>query len=570
MQKRIFYSVFFVSMCLLVLANVFFIINAESFFKKQMLSDMKKQINTFLSVNLSVQNFDKNLSTAKDFSTQNRLTIIDEKGNVLFDNFAHHLENHFDRAEIQETLAKGESFKLRYSHTLKQDLMYYAKAYKDSNQSYIIRISTPTNSLTKLVLNLIWLFVGEIVILLFVCFVVARVLTRWIVSPIKNINLDELDKKNSYTELHAFIKKIKSQNKIIKKSSKKLLQKQQEGILLAQNIKDGFMLLNAKGMILLANNNIEQYLRINGAISVMELENSAFRELALQTLDAFKAQQSNANQTMQLTLNEYECELIFSPIFVETKFKGLMILIQNISEEKLAQNLRKEFSANVTHELKTPLTSILASSEMIKNNLVQNADMPQFIDKIYNESKRLLQMIDEILRLSFFDENKQDLLQKQNIHLKALILNVITRLKAVAEARGISFRYELEDVKIFGVYELMENLIYNLCDNAIKYNKQNGFVDITLIGTDDNITLSVKDSGIGIKKEYRDRIFERFFCVDKSRSKQLGGTGLGLSIVKHACAYHKAQITLKSEFGVGSEFCVIFDKESSQNPEQKG
>lgn len=556
MQKRIFYSVFGVCALLLVLANVFLFFSAKSFFTKQIISDMKKQAQTFLSV----QNYDENSSKTNEFNTQNRLTIINEKGVVLFDNFASNLENHLDRIEIKNTLKNGESFKIRYSQTLKQNLIYYAKAYKDGNKTSIIRISAPQENLKKIALNLALLFACEMLVLLFICFFIAKILANKILSPIKNINLKELHKNNAYSELGGIIKKIKEQNKTIKKAYKKLLQKQQESLLLAQNIKDGFMLLNAKAMIILANKNIENFLNLNNATSLENIENSAFYKLCYQIFDEFKSQKIKQNKSIQMPLNAKECELIFSPIFVEEKFKGMMILIQNLSEEKRAQNLRKEFSANVTHELKTPLTTILASTEMIKNDLVKNADMPKFIDRIYNESKRLLQMIDEILRLSFFDENKDDLLQKQNINLKKVILSVISRLNAVAGKQGIKFHCDLEDLELFGVYELIENLIYNLCDNAIKYNKPNGFVKISLKKQNGAIKLSIKDSGIGIKKEFHSRIFERFFCVDKSRSKQLGGTGLGLSIVKHACFYHNARLSLQSEFGVGSEFCVVFDE----------
>lgn len=195
----------------------------------------------------------------------------------------------------------------------------------------------------------------------------------------------------------------------------------------------------------------------------------------------------------------------------------------------------------------------------MKNHLVKAEDTPHFIDRIYKESKRLLEMIDEILLLSFFDENKQETLQKEQVSLKKIILNVISRLNSVAKSHNIQLNSDLEDIEILGVYELLENLIYNLCDNAIKYNKQNGFVHISLKKEQNQIKLSVKDSGIGIKKEHQIRIFERFFCVDKSRSKSLGGTGLGLSIVKHACLYHKAKINLESKLGEGSEFCIIFE-----------
>lgn len=556
MQKRIFYAIFGVCAFLLLISNVFLFLYFDIFFKTHTINEMKKQAATFLSA----QNLAEISSKTGDFSAQNRLSIIDEKGLVLFDNFASNLNNHLDREEIKSTLKNGESSKIRYSQTLKQNLIYYAKAYKDGNKTSIIRISAPQENLKKIALNLALLFACEMLVLLFICFFIAKILANKILSPIKNINLKELHKNNAYSELGGIIKKIKEQNKTIKKAYKKLLQKQQESLLLAQNIKDGFMLLNAKTMIILANKNIENFLNLNNATSLENIENSAFSKLCYQIFDEFKSQKIKQNKSIQMPLNAKECELIFSPIFVEEKFKGMMILIQNLSEQKRAQNLRKEFSANVTHELKTPLTTILASTEMIKNGLVKNADMPQFIGRIYNESKRLLQMIDEILRLSFFDENKQSLLQKQKINLKTIILKVLSRLEQIRQKQGIKFYCDLEDLELFGVYELIENLIYNLCDNAIKYNKANGFVKISLKKQNGAIKLSIKDSGIGIKEEYHSRIFERFFCVDKSRSKELGGTGLGLSIVKHACFYHNARLSLQSEFGAGSEFCVVFDE----------
>lgn len=445
MQQRIFYSIFLLCAFLLILANVFLLFYMESFFKKQLENDLKKQANSFLSL----KNFHSHKE--KDFSRQNRISIIDENGNVIFDNFASNLENHLDRQEIKETLKNGESLKMRYSHTLKMDLLYYAKAFKDANSTQIIRIAMPQKHISDFSFHIILLFAIEFLILLLFCFVLAKFLTRWILNPIKNINLERIDKKGVYTELHGFIEKIKAQNNAIKKSYKKLIQKQQEGI-----------------------------------------------------------------------------------------------------------KLRKEFSANVTHELKTPLTSILASSQMLKNHLVKLDDIPHFIDKIYVESKRLLEMIDEILQLSFFDENRQNSLPKSQVNLKKIVLKVISVLNPVAKMHGVELKSDLEDIEILGVYELLENLIYNLCDNGIKYNKQNGFVSISLKKEQNQIKLTVKDSGIGIKKEYQARIFERFFCVDKSRSKRLGGTGLGLSIVKHACLYHKAKIILESQVGMGSEFCIIF------------
>lgn len=579
MQKRIFYSVFLVSAMLVLVANIALIISTEIIFKKQIITELKKQANSFLYI----KDFGKNLGVDSayraDFRAQNRISIITQNGAVLFDNFANSLDNHINRAEIKATLSDGESVTERYSHSLGQNLIYYAKAFTHGGEKYIIRVATAKKSISDFMLHIIAFFALEVGILLCLCFLIARILTKWILSPIKNINLEQIDKNSAYAEFGAFIKKIKSQNKTIKKSYKKLLQKQQESILLAQNINDGFMLLNAKGNIVLANKALAKFVRVGENENILHIENATFAQIIMKNLSDFKAQKggdsnnggdsnivrdfdnagANHHKITQLCLNNCECEVICSPIFVGHKCKGMMILVQNLDEEKRAQNLRKEFSANVTHELKTPLTSILASSEMLKNKLVQSADMPRFLDKIYNESKRLLEMIDEILKLSFFDENKQDSLQKERVDLREIALSVIARLQSVAQNRGVTLRYDLQHTEIWGAHELLENLIYNLIDNAIKYNKIGGFVEIALCSDERKITLTVKDSGIGIAPNYHNRIFERFFRVEKSHSKALGGTGLGLSIVKHACIYHNAKISLTSEIGAGSEFRVEFE-----------
>lgn len=579
MQKRIFYSVFLVSAMLVLVANIALIISTEIIFKKQIITELKKQANSFLHIKDFGKNLGVDSANRADFKVQNRISIITQNGKVLFDNFANSLDNHINRAEIKATLSDGESITERYSHSLGQNLIYYAKAFTHSGEKYIIRVATAKKSISDFMLHIIAFFALEVGILLCFCFLIARILTKWILSPIKNINLEQIDKNSAYAEFGAFIKKIKSQNKTIKKSYKKLLQKQQESILLAQNINDGFMLLNAKGNIVLANKALAKFVRVGENENILHIENATFAQIIMKNLSDFKAQRggdsnnggdsnivrdsnnagANHHKITQLCLNNCECEVVCSPIFVGHKCKGMMILVQNLDEEKRAQNLRKEFSANVTHELKTPLTSILASSEMLRNKLVQSADMPRFLDKIYNESKRLLEMIDEILKLSFFDENKQDSLQKERVDLREIALSVIARLQSVAQNRGVALRYDLQNAKIWGAHELLENLIYNLIDNAIKYNKIGGFVEIALFSNERKITLAVKDSGIGIAPNYHNRIFERFFRVEKSHSKALGGTGLGLSIVKHACIYHNAKISLISEVGAGSEFRVEFE-----------
>lgn len=560
MQKKIFYSIFSACLCLLIFVNIFFVFALEGFLQKEMFIQLEKQAKAIQPyINKILQ---KDTDDFFEFLTKNhyRLSVISANGEVLYDNQADigKMENHSKREEIKNAIANGDSKIVRYSNTLKEKTFYYALFLKEQN--VVLRLSNTQEYIVGLFGEFIPYFVFEILVLLVVLYLLAKILTKMILKPILEIDLEHLSEDSLYGELHSFVKKIKDQNKTIKNQFKHLKQKRQEMLLLTENMSDGLILLNRHGSILNINKSAQAYFaNLEGISSIYQLEDSRFLKIALEYLKEFKKNKKRDNKILQMQLLGYECEVVFSPIFSKNeKFKGMVIVLRNITEKKLAQNLRKEFSANVTHELKTPLTSILASSEMIKNGLVAKEDLPEFIDKIALESKRLLEMIDEILKISFLDECDEEVLKKNRINLKNMVLNVIKRLQLVAQKNDIAIIPKLEDCSIIGVNELLENLIFNLCDNAIKYNKKGGFVEIVLEKLPNEVVFRVKDSGVGIPKEYLSRIFERFFCVDKGRSKKLGGSGLGLSIVKSALKYNNAQIEVKSEVGVGSEFIVHF------------
>lgn len=560
MQKKIFYSIFSACLCLLIFVNIFFVFALEGFLQKEMFIQLEKQAKAIQPYIHKI--LQKDTDDFFEFLTKNhyRLSVISANGKVLYDNQADigKMENHSKREEIKNAIANGDSKIVRYSNTLKEKTFYYALFLKEQN--VVLRLSNTQEYIVGLFGEFIPYFVFEILVLLVVLYLLAKILTKMILKPILEIDLEHLSEDSLYGELHSFVKKIKDQNKTIKNQFKHLKQKRQEMLLLTENMSDGLILLNRHGSILNTNKSAQAYFaNLEGISSIYQLEDSRFLKIALEYLKEFKKNKKRDNKILQMQLLGYECEVVFSPIFSKNeKFKGMVIVLRNITEKKLAQNLRKEFSANVTHELKTPLTSILASSEMIKNGLVAKEDLPEFIDKIALESKRLLEMIDEILKISFLDECDEEVLKRNRINLRNMVLNVIKRLQLVAQKNDIVIIPKLEDCSIVGVNELLENLIFNLCDNAIKYNKKGGFVEIVLEKLPNEVVFRVKDSGVGIPKEYLSRIFERFFCVDKGRSKKLGGSGLGLSIVKSALKYNNAQIEVKSEVGVGSEFIVHF------------
>lgn len=408
-----------------------------------------------------------------------------------------------------------------------------------------------------------WVFsylVIEFCVIVLCSALLARFLSMILLRPLQTINFKNLE-NFPYPELGALIEKIKFQNKAVKTQFKHLKKKKQELQSLTQNMNDGLIFINRTGKILSENASAKKYFsnlkRIN---NISELDNAEFLRLLLQYLRNFKKEKLKSDIRENFTFhypNNLECEVVFSPIFSQkSKFKGLIIALCDITELKKAQNLRKEFSANVTHELKTPLTSIMVSSEMIKNGLVAQEDLPNFVDKIHLESKRLLEMINEILKISFLDETQA--LSLTMLNLKEIVQRVYARLELLANKHFITLELDLQDSYILGIDELLENLVFNLCDNAIKYNCKGGFVKIKLKTSGEFVELSIKDSGIGIPKDLQERVFERFFCVDKSRSKKIGGSGLGLSIVKSALKLHNATISLKSNLGKGSEFCVRF------------
>lgn len=564
MQRKIFYSILSACIILLIFANVFLAFSLENFFKQQTLQSLKQQTHTlkpFIPLLLSGSNLED--LEIEDTTHQLRITLLNQNGDVLYDNTAKNLPNHSDRKEFQEALANKESFIIRRSDTIGMTYLYYALSTTVGDSKIILRVSTSQNSIIQLLLEVSPYFLCEILLALLGSFLLARFLTKAIVKPILNIDTANLKNDSLYQELHSFVHKIKTQNKTIKTQYKRLEQKQQEILQLIENMNDGLILLNAHALIVNYNKSATLYFEnLPNINSLYQINDSLFLQYVTNAINEFKNHKDKKEYTTHMYLKNKECEILFSPIRSKNKIKGLMIILRDVTAAQKAQNLRREFSANVTHELKTPLTSILASAEMLKNNLVDSKDTSQFLGRIYSESKRLLEMIDEILKLSFFDENKQDTLKKTHVNLKAIVLKVVQRLSLLCDKHQIDFNLNLEECYIIGVSDLLENLVYNLCDNAIKYNNPNGEVRIHLYQTNQAVYLSVKDNGMGIPKDMHERIFERFFCVDKSRSKKLGGTGLGLSIVKSVAYYHNASIDLKSTPTKGSDFIVKFPIQS--------
>ncbi len=553
MNTKIFLAIFLTSALFLGLANAFMLFILESSLKKQTFQELENQAR-------NIEPFLESVLEKKLTIPPYRLSVISQDGAVVYDTefalFPSKLENHKSREEVAQALESKEGRSMRYSHSNKSDMLYFAKRVSLKDTNYILRLALAKSNIYALIAEFAPYFGIEILSALVLCFFIARILTCAIIKPLKNFNATNTKQKAPYRELNPFVEMIKSQHKLLKNQLKGLKQKQIQMLTLTQNMNEGLMLLNKNGKVLLTNSALQGYLG-EIASDIDKMQESPAMQQILHDMAEFKKSKKSTQRTHTLTLQNKECEILIVPIYAKNKFKGLIAFVRDMSLQAQAQALRREFSANVTHELKTPLSVILASSEMMQNNLIAQADFPQFVEKIQKEATKLLAMINEILKLSFLDERQAEV-QKTRINLKILAENVLKRLELPAQKQHIQLRAKLKECFVMGNNVLLEDMIYNLCENAIKYNHKKGFVQLRIEQKDSFVYVSVKDNGSGIPKESLERVFERFYCVDKSRSKQLGGSGLGLSIVKSVARFHNATIRLSSTFGKGSEFVVTF------------
>lgn len=524
-----------------------------------------------------------------------RISIMDLNGNVIFDNKCDikTLDNHLQREEVQNLLQNKSPKATRMSNSEHKENLYFARfianngEFGESNESksaesvksqnLILRVSTDKDSLFSYLLNFMPLFITLLVFGAILSIILGITLTRKILNPIKNINLSHPIKTNPYAELHIFMQQISKQKKKIKKQLKSIKQSKLQFDIITKNMNEGFLVLDAQGNITQSNAKALQILRLtpyNQNINIFALMSDFTR--------AIKESIDSSNQTFEISINEYFLQVICMPIFIKDKLKAIIILLFDKSLQKDIFELRKEFSSNVTHELKTPLSAILASSEMLCNGLVLDKDRDEFIARIYSESKRLLTLIDKILKISFLDstlEKGSNSPQKERISLSNLIANILPNLQNLAKDKDIKIstndlgkhdsQIAIRDIceveksqnfEVVGIPALLEDMIYNLSENAIKYSPKGSEVSIALNSDENSVILSISDNGIGIPPSEQERVFERFYCIDKSRSKKLGGNGLGLAIVKRVAKIHNAKISLNSEVGKGSEFIITFAK----------
>lgn len=477
-----------------------------------------------------------------------RITWLDSAGNVLYDTQVNSttMENHSSREEFKKAMSEGEGSSIRYSSTMLQQNIYYAVKLSDNT---VLRVAETYDSVLSLTLRLLtpilWIYILAIAISGFL----ANYLAKRISKPINEIDLDHPLSKPSYEEIQPLLKRVDSQNKQIKKQMDDLHQKKKEFNSVTDNISEGLILLNKENEVVSINSAARQLFQTEDQNVILSTEE--IKDLIE------KAKQGKEAETI-LRKDEAIIRVIANLIYSHSVFTGISILAFDVTNTYEAERTRKEFTANVSHELKTPLQTIMGSAELLQNHLVKQDDIPSFYEKIHQESSRMLTLIDDIIRLSQLDESSQ--VEENTLRINDSAKEAINSLKESAKKKNIQIQTNLNEAFIKANSRLIYEIVYNLIDNAIRYSNNDSSIEVSTYTDIHHAYLKVKDNGIGIPLEDQSRIFERFYRVDKSHSRATGGTGLGLSIVKHAVKLSHGTIALESELNKGSTFTVTFPK----------
>ncbi len=558
MRRRIFRNMCTLALAAILLSSTLVLVVLYPLFNSQMQKEMQIEA-AYITAGLN-QAVNKNafLKTTEIQNSTIRITLVAKDGIVLFDNMApaEKMDNHLSRPEIAEAFATGTAQSVRLSATLDSQTFYYAVRLDDGT---VVRLANTTGSVFSAFIGILPLIILIAITVFGLALPLAKKMTNKIITPINTLNLENPADNSVYEELLPLLYRIRTQNQQIKHQMDVLQAQQEDFAALTSHMSEGLILLDTKANVLTVN---------QSAIYLLGAEKISYRGKNILTLSrnlilhrAAETALSGRHCVDLLLIKNRTCQLFASPVYENTTVKGAILLILDVTEQQKAEKIRREFSANVSHELKTPLTSISGYAELIKNNMAKAEDISTFAERIYLEADRLVALVDDIIQLSGLDE-KNIQLPPEKINLLELTNLIALRLLPQAKEKNVSINVAGDSIHIFAVKQMMDELISNLCENAIKYNKPNGKVKIDISQQNETAVLTVSDTGVGIPREHQDRVFERFYRVDKSHSKQTGGTGLGLSIVKHIAEYHKAAIKLESTENNGTKITVILPKNS--------
>lgn len=487
------------------------------------------------------------------FEEEHRITLIDTDGSVIYDTVSedYELKNHLDREEVKEALEYGEGESYRYSVTLTEKTYYYARRLSNGT---VLRVSDDQITVGAILLRMIIPMTAALLVVILICAALSHSLAKKIIKPINELDFKNPNEKEAYAEIAPLLSKISRQNDLIDLQMEDLKRRQEEFRTITHYMSEGLILIDDKAEVLSHNKSATKLFSVEKTDlgdSVFTFNDTpAFYEAVMTALKGEKCRPV-------MDVGGKNLQIYANPVKVEEKVSGAALIILDVTEREQRDTMRREFTSNVSHELKTPLTSIYGISDMMINGLVKAEDMTKFAENIHDESGRLITLVNDIIKLSRLDEGPSEI-EREEIDLYDCARQTIDRLNIVALEKNITLELFGEHRTVIGIPSVIFEMIYNLCDNAIKYNKENGSVTVKVYEHNGKTCITVKDTGIGIPKEHKDRVFERFYRVDKSHSRQIGGTGLGLSIVKHGAAIHNAKISLESTPNVGTEISVIF------------
>lgn len=523
-------------------------------FQNQVNADLK----TYAQLIATSYDYITDDNNLKDFAKgQTRITLIKADGNVIFDSEKKSNENHLECSEIKDALQDGEGYSSRYSETTRTNTYYYAMKLSNGN---ILRVAKDADALNSVFTSILPYMILIFIMLLIMSLAIGFFLTKKIINPITKLSESvddigtDIDADDIYPELSPFITEIIAQKREIRYQLGKVEREKNKVAAIIQNMSEGMILLDLDKNILLMNEATKRIFNVGDV--TLKHDSLLYISRDKDVNDCVDKALDGENSSLELMLNGRIYQMIANPVASQGEQIGVICLIIDITEKKEMESMRQEFTANVSHELKTPLTSISGYAEMIEAGIVKEEDIKNFAGRIRKESARLLSLISDIILLSRLDNSqKAEAIRKETVNLLTIAQKCADDIAVQAERQGVVVRVSGEEYIMRGNITLLTELVQNLCDNAVRYNRdKDGKVDITV----GNGFIDVKDTGIGVPPEHRARIFERFYRVDKSRSKERGGTGLGLAIVKHICELYDAKIELKSSEGFGTEIKITF------------
>ncbi len=562
MNKKIFRSSLLTVFLVLIAAIALIMGILFQFFEKQIQTELTNEARFLAQAveNEGIGYFDGFESKSNKVTLSNkaalndRITLVDKDGTVLYDSEADAatLDNHAEREEIRAAMENGEGISIRYSKTLTEKTVNYAQRLSDGT---VLRVSTEQYTVITILMGMLQPVLFIMLVALILTLVLSSRVSKAIIEPINRLDLDVPENNDTYEELTPLLRKIADQKRTIEEQLTDAHKKQKEFNLITENMSEGFLVIDQDANLLTYNSSALMLLNMKPSTDrsvLLFCRAKEFRDVISDVLSGKRAENI-------MVRDERSYSLIANPVFENEIVIGAVVVILDITEREKRDTLRREFTANVSHELKTPLTSISGFAELMKEGDVSEENVIDFSGSIYDEAQRLITLVNDIIKISELDEQSISF-ENEIVDVYELSEEVISRLENEAGKKNITFHLIGGRAEIMGVRKILDEMLYNLCDNAIKYNKEGGTVDIVVNQTGERVNVIVRDTGIGIPPAHQSRVFERFYRVDKSHSKKVGGTGLGLAIVKHGAMYHHAKISMESAVDAGTTITLTFSK----------